>query len=48
MQRPGQGLDDLAGGVPFAALLQPGAVVGADSGQDSDLLAPQPAHPAAR
>ena len=47
-QRPGQGLDDLAGGVAVPALLQAQVVVGADAGEHRQLLAPQSggaAHP---
>jgi hypothetical protein len=39
LQCPADGVDDGAGGVAFAALFEPGVVVGADAGQDGDFFA---------
>lgn len=45
LQRPGQGVQDLLGGLAAASLLQPQVVVDADAGQQGDLLASQARHP---
>ena len=46
LQRPRQRLQDLLGRVLVAALLEPHVVVGAHAGEQGDLLASQPGHPA--
>jgi hypothetical protein len=47
LERTGEGIDDLRGGVVFAALLEPQVVVGADPGEHGQLFAPQPRNPSA-
>ena len=47
LERAGEGVDDLGGGVVFAALLEPQVVVRADPGEHGQLFAPQPRNPSA-
>src|SRR6201996_3173510 len=46
LQRPGDGQQHLVGRMPVAALLEADVVVGADPGEERDLLAPQARDPA--
>lgn len=46
LKRPGDGQQHLVGGVPVAALLQADVIVGADPGEEGDLLTAQARDPA--
>jgi hypothetical protein len=48
LQRAGERVENLGGGVPVAALLQAHVVLGAYAGEHSDLGAPQTGNAAAR